>query len=119
MGGHYFVSLATHERRPYLSDRHVYVSRAIDSLARLPGVRVEYSRILSDHVQLILSLSSHELALGELIRRLKASTTRRSGIRLWAANFYHRPLPDGAALRRVREYVCQNPFCERIDWDEL
>ena len=118
-GIYHFVSLATRDRRPYLSERHVLVTQAIESLSRLPGVRVEYSRVLSDHIQLILALTASGLEVGELVRRLKASTNRRSGVRLWEAHHYHRTLPDDDTVRRVRELVSHNPFVERLDWDDL
>lgn len=117
--GYHFVSLATKNHRPYLSDRHVLVTQAVDSLGRLPGVRVEYCRVLSDHVQLILALAADCVQVGELVRRIKAATSRRSGIRLWAAKHYHRSLCDDDALQRVREYVRLNPVVERLDFDEL
>jgi REP element-mobilizing transposase RayT len=118
-GGYHFVSLATKNHRPYLSDRHVLVTQAIDGLGRLPGVRVEYARVLSDHVQLILALAGDCVRVGELVRRLKAATSRRSGIRLWAADYYERRLRDHDAVQRAREFVRLNPAVERLDFEEL
>jgi REP element-mobilizing transposase RayT len=118
-GGYHFVTLATRNHRPYLSDRHGLVTQAVDRLGRLPGVRIEYCRVLSDHVQLIVALPDCCAQVGELVRRLKASTSRRSGIRLWAPHHYDRPLGGDGALKRVREYVRLNPVIERLDWDDL
>jgi REP element-mobilizing transposase RayT len=116
---YYFASLATKDRRPYLSDRHDLVTRAIEGLSRFSGVRIEYYRVLSDHVQLIVGLAGCRMEVGELLRRLKAATVRQAGVELWAAQHYQRSLRDDHAVQRVCDYLRRNPLVERLEWDDL
>ncbi|MBE0431005.1 MAG: transposase [Dehalococcoidia bacterium] len=79
--GFYFVTICTDYRRPYLTGRNKQVvALSIERLPRkIDGVRLDYYSVMPSHVHLILILEECQLKLSEVIRRLKAVTTRQAG----------------------------------------
>ncbi len=88
---------------------------AIEELPRkIGGLEVDYYQTMPTHVHLILVLQCCELTLGEVIRRLKATTTRLAGFKLWQPNYYEHVIRDEKALGKIREYVQNNPMAEKL-----
>lgn len=114
--GFYFVTICTDYRRPYLTGRNKeVVALSIERLPRkIDGVRLDYYRVMPSHVHLILILEECQLKLSEVIRRLKAVTTRQARFRLWQPNYYEHVIRDDNALARVREYIQNNPLAEKM-----
>ena len=115
--GYYFVTVLTNYRRPYLA-KNLYelVNTAIQELNELEGVKVDYSVVMSDHIHLILILNNCPLTLGEVVRRLKAKTTREAGLKLWQPNYYEHVIRHDQALSRIRQYIINNPHVEQIEF---
>ena len=111
--GYYFVTVLTNYRRPYLTkDLYELVSTAIQGLNELEGVKVDYAVVMSDHIHLILILNNCPLKLGEIVRHLKAKTSRKAGLKLWQPNCYEHVIRHDQALSRIRQYIISNPHVE-------
>ena len=118
--GYYFVTVVTNDRRPHLT-KNLYklVNAAIQELNELEGVKVDYSVVMSNHVHLILILSDCSLKLGEIVRRLKAKTSQKAGLKLWQPNYYEHVIRHDQALSRIRQYVISNPHAEQIEFRDF
>ena len=118
--GYYFVTVLTNYRRPYLT-KNLYklVNAAIQELNKLDSVKVDYSVIMSDHIHLILILSNCPLKLGEIVRRLKAKTNQKAGLKLWQPNYYEHVIRHDQALSQIRQYVINNPHAEQIEFRDF
>lgn len=118
--GYYFVTVLTNYRCPYLvKDLYELVNTAIHELNELEGVKVDYSVVMSDHIHLILILNNCPLTLGEIVRRLKAKTTRKAGLKLWQPNYYEHVIRHDRALSRIRQYIINNPHVEQIEFRDF
>lgn len=118
--GYYFVTILTNYRRPYLT-KNLYklVNAAIKELNKLDGVKVDYSVVMSNHIHLILILSDCPLKLGEIVRRLKAKTSQKAGLKLWQPNYYEHVIRHDQALSRIRQYIVNNPHVEQIEFRDF
>ncbi len=117
--GCYFVTIVTNYSKPYLIDHHDLVKDAIESLNKHNGVTVDYYVVMSNHVHVILVLDDCKLKLGEIVRRLKAVTSKMSGIKLWQPNYYEHVIRNERALNKIREYIINNPLAERIKFEQF
>ena len=91
----------------------------IQELNELEGVRVDYAVVMSNHIHLILILSDCPLKLGEIVRRLKAKTSQKAGLKLWQPNYYEHVIRHDQALSRIRQYVINNPHVEQIEFRDF
>jgi REP element-mobilizing transposase RayT len=69
---------------------------------------------MPSHIHLILVLEECQLRLSEIVRRLKAVTTKQVRFKLWQPNYYEHVIRDDKALAKVREYIQNNPLMERL-----
>ena len=114
--GFYFITICTNYRRPYLTgeDKEI-VAQFIEQLPyKISGVKLDYYQIMPSHIHLILVLEDCQLKLAEIVRRLKAVTTKQVRFKLWQPNYYEHVIRDDKALAKIREYIQSNPLVERI-----
>ncbi len=118
--GYYFVTVLTNYRRPYLT-KNLYklINTAIQELNELEGVKVDYAVMMSNHIHLILILNNSPLKLGETVRRLKAKTSQKAGLKLWQPNYYEHVIRHDQALSRIRQYIVNNPHVEQIEFRDF
>ena len=118
--GYYFVTVLTNYRRPYLT-KNLYklINTAIQELNELEGVKVDYAVVMSNHIHLILILNNSPLKLGEIVRRLKAKTSQKAGLKLWQPNYYEHVIRHDQALSRIRQYIVNNPHVEQIEFRDF
>ena len=120
INGYYFVTVLTNYRRPYLvQDLYELVNIAIQELNELEGVKVDYAVVMSNHIHLILILNDCPLKLGEIVRSLKAKTSRKAGLKLWQPNYYEHAIRHDRALSRIRQYIISNPHVEQIKFRDF
>ena len=118
--GHYFVTVLTNYRRPHLvKNLHELVNTTIQELNELEGVKVDCSVVMSNHIHLILILNNCPLKLGEIVRRLKAKTSRKAGLKLWHPNYYEHVIRHDRALSRIRQYIINNPHVEQVEFRDF
>ncbi len=119
--GYYFITVCTYYRRPYIvgKNRDV-VAQFIEHIStRIKGVSAGYYVLMPTHIHLILILEQCEFKLGEVVRRLKAVTSKQSGIKLWQPNYYEHVIRNEKALGKIREYIINNPLAERIEFTQF
>ena len=119
--GYYFITVCTYYRRPYIvgKNRDV-VAQFIEHIStKIKGVSVDYYVLMPTHIHLILILEQCEFKLGEVVRRLKAATSKQSGIKLWQPNYYEHVIRNERALGKIREYIINNPLAERIEFTQF
>ena len=114
--GFYFVTICINYRRPYLvNEKKEVVAQFIEQLPyKINGVKLDYYQIMPSHIHLILILEHCELKLSGIVRGLKAAATRQVGFKLWQPNYYEHVIRDEKALARVREYIQNNPWAEKV-----
>lgn len=114
--GFYFITICTNYRRPYLTGKSKeVVAQFIEQLPyKISGVKIDYYRIMPSHIHLILVLEGCQLKLCEIVRRLKALTTKQVRFKLWQPNYYEHVIRGDKALAKVREYIQNNPLMERL-----
>ena len=118
--GYYFVTILTNYRRPYLvQDLYELVNTTIQELNELEGIKVDYAVVMSDHIHLILILNNCPLKLGEIVRRLKAKTSQKAGLKLWQPNYYEHVIRHDRALSRIRQYIIDNPHVGQIEFRDF
>ncbi|HEU65779.1 MAG TPA: transposase [Chloroflexi bacterium] len=115
--GFYFVTICTNYRKPYLTGKSKeIVAQFIEQLPyKISGVKVDYYQIMPSHIHLILVLEECQLRLSEIVRRLKAITTKQVRFKLWQPNYYEHVIRDDKALTKVRGYIQNNPLKERLE----
>ena len=105
--------------QPYLKNHYDMVKRAIENLNQTQGVKVDYYVIMDNHVHLILILDECKLKLGEIVRRMKAITSKEAGLNLWQPNYYEHVIRNEEALKKIREYIINNPLVESIEFKQF
>jgi REP element-mobilizing transposase RayT len=53
------------------------------------------------------------------VRRLKAVTSRKTGIQLWQPNYYEHVIRNEQALRQIRKYIVNNPSADIIEFKQF
>ncbi|MDR4506569.1 MAG: transposase [Candidatus Scalindua sp.] len=117
--GYYFVTIRTNYGKPYLIGHHDLVKDTIRDLKEYNGVNVDYYVVMRNHVHIILILENCKLQLGEIVRRFKAVTSKISGIKLWQPNYHEHIIRNKRALKKIREYIVNNPLAEQIEFDQF
>jgi putative transposase len=107
--GYYFVTICTNYQCPYLSELREKICGTIQKLNQIDGVRVDYFFVMPTHVHLIIILTDSKIFLGEIVRRLKATSSREAGIKLWQPNYYEHVIRNEKALLKIREYIQKQP----------
>lgn len=83
---------------------------------------------MNDHVHLIIAfhdivtrkgaIGSRSYSLGDIIRTLKATTSRDIGFSVFQTNFYEHVIRSDQSLDRIRRYILNNPLIayDAIPW---
>ncbi len=117
--GYYFVTIMANYGQPYLIENRFMVSSAIKNLDKYVGVSVDYFTMMDNHLHIILILEDCQLKLGEIVRRLKAGTSKQAGFSLWQPNYYEHVIRNEHALKKIREYIINNPLIEKVEFEEF
>ncbi len=127
--GAYFVTVCLAPRRPLLGriagatvEHSALGSIVSDQLAaiptRHPGVRLDLSIVMPDHVHgIILLPGDGTAALPAVIGTFKSSSARRAnvsrgtpGAPFWQRGYFDHVVRDDVDLDRVRSYIVENPM---------
>jgi len=119
--GYYFITICTNYRRPYLiGQTKNVVAQFIEQIpSKMTGVNIDYYKIMPTHLHIILILEECKLKLGEIVRRIKATTSKQTGIHLWQPNYYEHVIRNEIALKKIREYIENNPLAEKIKFEQF
>lgn len=117
--GFYFVTICSNYKQPCLIDMKDTIESAINKLACIEGVKVDYHCIMSNHLHLIVILNRCSIPLGKVIRRLKAQVSKETGFKVWQPNYYEHVIRNEKALNKIREYIKDNPTKEIIEFEQF
>jgi putative transposase len=117
--GYYFVTVCSYLKQPVLETNKAIIKKCIKSLDDISGVTIDYCVTMSNHVHIILILENCRMKLGEVVRRFKATASRKTGIKLWQPNYYEHVIRNEDALFKIREYITNNPEEEKIKFEEF
>jgi REP element-mobilizing transposase RayT len=119
--GYYFVTICTNQRIPHLTGQiKNVVALFIEHISeKMEGVSIDYYVIMPTHLHIILILHECKSKLGEIVRRLKAATSKQMGSKLWQPNYNEHVIRNEKALSRIREYIVNNPMAERIEFKQF
>lgn len=122
----YFVTVCAARRGPVfgcLRDERVVLNavgsivaaQLDDIVGRLPGVSLDASIVMPDHLHAIVILEDELSRLGSVVGAVKSGAARESRhlwgpARLWQRGYYDHVVRDEADLDRVREYIVTNPI---------
>jgi len=94
-------------------------------LEKYQGVKLDYYKLMPEHLHLIFVLEEAKLTLCRYIQDFKSKTTleiKKNGFigkRFWQPNYYEHIIRNEKALDKIRKYIEYNPDVEKPDWDEL
>ena len=119
--GYYFVTICTYYRRPYIvGENRNTVAQFIEHIStKIKGISADCYVLMPTHVHLIIIMDQCKFKLGEVVRRLKAVTSKQTGIKLWQPNYYEHVIRNEKALGKIREYIVNNPLAERIEFTQF
>jgi putative transposase len=139
--GYYFVTICTDYKKPYLKIPEIknIVVDQITGLNEMEGVKLDYFVIMPNHIHLIIILDDSQFSLFEVLKRFKYKTTVlvkklakqrlqnqncakqawQLQDRLWQPNYYEHIIRNETALRKIREYIENNPHLEQIMFDQF
>ena len=137
--GVYFLTICTRNRAPILSEivgrglapaevRLLAAGRIaaeeMENLPkRFPGVRMEASVIMPNHIHLILAIdqsvgrmiSAPTKSLSTIVGSMKRYTSKMVGFPLWQKSFHDHVIRNEADYLRVWDYIDTNPLKWRED----
>lgn len=137
--GAYFITTCTHGRERLFGE---IVSGALQPSSygrivvewwntipeHLPGVELDEFVLMPNHMHGIVVLTTHGSTsqqlptLGRVVAYFKYQSTKgvnqirsASGVPVWQRNYYEHIIRNQAALRRIREYIVNNPQQWQLD----
>jgi len=88
-------------------------------VSKIEGVALDYYVLMPTHIHLILIFERSKLNLGEVIRRIKAVTSKETQVKLWQPNYYEHIIRNEHALNKIRAYIVNNPLAEKIKFEQF
>ncbi|MBI5125991.1 MAG: transposase [Planctomycetes bacterium] len=125
--GAYFVTLCTdfQENIIHEKERQVLEEELKKLQGRFKGVQLDYYTIMKNHLHVILILSDAEVSLPRVVQTFKSISTlrlKREGFKgkvFWQRNYYEHVIRNEKALRKIRQYIINNPLVERLKIEEI
>lgn len=117
--GWYFITIVCNYRKPLLIEYRSLIEKEISEVKKIAGCELDYYVVMPDHVHLVLGLGNSGVAVGEIIRRFKARTSKEAKQKLWQPNFYEHGIRTEEALNKIREYIQNNPETELLKFDQF
>lgn len=118
--GFYFLTIIANYRKNFSVTEKNTIESYLNNISNIcVGIKLDFYKILDNHVHFIISLSESKLPLGEVVRRFKALTSRETKNTLWQPNYYEHIVRSDKSLKRIREYVENNPSKQKLDFDYI
>ena len=122
--GCYFVTICTKNRTQQFATptAKALVQQYLEQIPRFfSGVSIDQTVVMPDHLHFILIFQSSEKPLGRVIQVFKSWVTRSWGLghSIWQPNYYEHVIRNEAALKKIREYIVNNPFVDQIDCEQF
>ena len=131
--GAYFITICTQNRVEHfgdvstsstfktssvlLSDIGQVVNDELHKLSTTyPGVNLDASVIMPNHVHLILNITGFDSpSISDVVRLWKTSITKKIGISLWQKSFHDHVIRNDVGYERLLEYIENNPAQWELD----
>ena len=128
--GYYFVTICCSGRAKLCLNFKDIIEKHLKNLERYEGVKLDYYKLVSNHLHFILILDyplgkADALPLHHYIQDFKSKTTleiKKNGFvneRFWQPNYYEHIIRNEKALDKIRKYVEYNSIVEKLDWNKL
>jgi len=117
--GYYFITICSQYQLKFTENEKQIIGSEIHNLKNIVGVGIDYNVVMDTHIHLIIVLNNCALGLGEIVRRLKAKSSRLANRKLWQPNYYEHVIRNERALYKIREYVQNNPLNKKIQFGEF
>jgi len=125
--GAYFVTICTDRKQNLIGDEErSVIEQELKGLEdRFWGVKIDYYVIMNNHLHVILLFNQANVSLPKVIQAFKSLTTlrlKRQGYKgkvFWQRNYYEHIIRSEEALKKIREYVLNNPLAERLKLEEI
>lgn len=110
----YLVTSCTLNREPVFQDFNaaLLVSRTFKNLDHRGLTQTYAYVVMPDHIHWLFSLE--QVALGDVISRMKTWTSHQLGKPIWQKNYYDRALRKGEDIRSISRYIVANPLRANI-----
>jgi len=87
-------------------------------------VKVDFYCIMPEHIHIILVLSRQgrettNTKLSWAINAFKGWATRIFKKRIFQPNYYEHIIRNEKSLAKIREYIKNNPYAEKLNWEEF
>ncbi len=122
----YFITICSYNCQSFLEDYKKLIDKELINLpSRFPGLTLDLSIVMPNHIHSILVLNNCRSDIPSIIRTFKSITTiriKRSGFddfRVWQPNYYEQVIRNERSLRKIREYISDNPLAEKPDWKSI
>lgn len=95
------------------------------------NLEIDFYCVMPDHIHLIIgfqgnitrmgAIGSRSYNLGDIVRTLKATTSRDTGKSLWQPNYYEHVIRNETSLDKIRRYILNNLVVEHqeIPWERI
>ncbi|MFH1619758.1 MAG: transposase [bacterium] len=123
--GYYFVTICCSGRAKLCLNYKEIIENCLRNLEKHEGVRLDYYKLMPEHLHFILALEEVKLPLCRYIQDFKAKTTsgvKKSGFmgkRFWQPNYCEHIIRNEKRLEKIREYIENTPFQEKLYWARL
>ena len=124
--GAYFITICSYNCQSFLEDYKKLIDKELANLpSRFSGLTIDLSIVMPNHIHSILILNNCKHDIPSIIRTFKSITTiriKRSGFddfRVWHPDYYEHAIRDKQALKKIREYINNNPLAEKPDWKSI
>lgn len=116
--GFYFITIISNYRKTFSAADKEIIESYLNNIGNIcSGVKLDFYKILNNHIPFIISLSDSELPLGEVVRRFKALTSKQTKTSLWQPNYFEHVVRYDRSLKRIREYIENKPLKQILDFD--
>ena len=126
--GYYYITIRCSyvaAERQLCNKYNLIIQKHLINLEKYQGVKLDYYKLMPEHLHLIFVLEEAKLTLCRYIQDFKSKTTleiKKNGFigkRFWQPNYYEHIIRSEKALDKIRKYIEYNPDVEKPDWDEL
>jgi REP-associated tyrosine transposase len=125
VNGYYFVTICCSHRAKLCFKEREIIEKHLCNLGKYEGVKLDYYKLMPDHMHFILILKEAKLPLCRYIQDFKSKTTleiKKDGSiekRFWQPNYYEHVVRNEKTLSKIREYIENNPLVEKLDWNKI
>ena len=119
LNNYYFVTICSSFNKEILLNSKKQIIESIERVGLLEGVKIDYYSVNQTHLHMIVLLYTCKLKLGEIVRRIKARSSKKSNIKLWQPNYYEHIIRNEKELDKTRSYIAGHPEKQGFNEKEI